>query len=108
MAEVAPLGVARAAAAHRGAVGQVATIPVGYADGYGRILSNRAEVLCRGRRHRQVGNVCMDPVEEGYLVTLMGVDGDEEITAEELAELSGTINYEVVCDFGLRLEKVYV
>ncbi len=105
---------------------QVATIPIGYADGYGRILSNRAEVLCHGRRHRQVGNVCMDqcmfavevnqvrqykpcgPVEEGDLVTLMGADGDEEITAEELAELSGTINYEVVCDFGLRLEKVYV
>ena len=55
------------------------------------------------RQYRPCG-----PVEEGDLVTLMGVDGDEEITAEELAELSGTINYEVVCDFGLRLEKVYV
>ncbi len=48
------------------------------------------------------------PVEEGDLVTIMGADGRERISAEELAELRGTINYEVVCDFGLRLEKVYV
>lgn len=105
---------------------QIATIPVGYADGYSRTLSNRAEVIVDGHRHRQVGNICMDqcmfsvevnrirqykpcaPVAEGDLVTVMGKDGDEEVTAEELADLRGTINYEVVCDFGLRLEKVYV
>lgn len=105
---------------------QVCTIPVGYADGYARALSNRTEVLCRGVRHRQVGNICMDqcmfaaevntarqfrpvrPVSEGDVVTLMGADGDEAITADDLAALLGTINYEVVCDFGLRLEKVYV
>lgn len=105
---------------------QIATVPLGYADGYSRTLSNKADVIVAGQRHHQVGNVCMDqfmfavdvnenrsyapsaPVEEGDLVTIMGADGRERISAEELAELRGTINYEVVCDFGLRLEKVYV
>jgi alanine racemase len=105
---------------------QIATIPVGYADGLSRTLSNRMEVLCRGQRMRQVGNICMDqcmfavdvntarginpsrPVAHGDLVTIMGHDGDNAITAEDIAELMGTINYQVVCDFGLRLEKVYV
>ncbi len=105
---------------------QIATIPIGYADGYARTLSNRAEVLVDGMRCRQVGNICMDqcmfavevngarefqkrhPVREGEVVTLMGADGDYEISADELARLRGTISYEVCCDFGLRLEKVYV
>jgi alanine racemase len=105
---------------------QIATIPIGYADGLSRTLSNRMEVLCRGQRMRQVGNICMDqcmfavdvntargvnparPVAHGDLVTIMGHDGDNAITAEDIAQLMGTINYQVVCDFGLRLEKVYV
>ncbi|MDJ1122562.1 alanine racemase [Olsenella sp. YH-ols2217] len=104
---------------------QVATVPVGYADGYSRALSGKVDVLCRGQRLPQVGNICMDqfmfavevntarqykpvrPVQEGDVVTLVGRDGDESITADDLAALLGTINYEVVCDFGLRLEKVY-
>ena len=105
---------------------QIATIPVGYADGLARSLSGKMQVLVHGQRAEQVGNICMDqcmfalntkpvrsylrqePVEEGDLVTIMGRDGDECITADELAELRGTINYEVTCNFGMRLEKVYV
>ena len=105
---------------------QVATVPIGYADGLSRVLSNNMDVLVGGRRCRQVGRICMDqfmfavevaeqrtyrkaekPVAQGDLVTIIGRDGDEEITADEMANLRDTINYEVVCDFGLRLEKVY-
>ena len=104
---------------------QVATVPIGYADGLARELSNQMDVLVGGVRCRQVGNICMDqfmfavdvnsarsyrptrPVEYGDVVTIIGADGDERITAEEMAELRNTINYEVVCDFGMRLEKIY-
>lgn len=105
---------------------QIATIPIGYADGLSRSLSGRMEVLVHGQRARQVGNICMDqcmfavdtnpvrsyrratPVAEGDLVTIIGEDGDECITADEMAQLRGTINYEVTCNFGMRMEKVYV
>ena len=106
---------------------QVATVPIGYADGLSRVLSNNMDVLVGGRRCRQVGRICMDqfmfavevaeqrtyrraekPVSYGDVVTIIGCDGDEQITADEMARLRDTINYEVVCDFGLRLEKVYV
>ena len=105
---------------------QVATIPLGYADGLSRTLSGRMDVLVHGQRARQVGNICMDqcmfaidtnpvrsyrratPVAEGDLVTIIGEDGDERITADEMADLRGTINYEVTCNFGMRMEKVYV
>ena len=105
---------------------QVCTAPIGYADGLSRTLSNNMDVIVDGLRHRQVGNICMDqfmfavdvnttrtfrpcqPVSEGDTVTLIGADGEERITADEMARLRGTINYEVVCDFGLRLQKVYV
>lgn len=104
---------------------QIATVPIGYADGLARSLSNRMDVIVKGVRAHQVGNICMDQfmfaldsaasgpyrytgeLAPGDLVTIMGVDGDAEITADELADLRGTINYEVVCDFGMRLEKVY-
>lgn len=104
---------------------QVATVPIGYADGLSRELSNQMDVLVGGCRCRQVGNICMDqfmfavdvnsvrayrpsrPVEYGDVVTILGADGDERITAEEMAKLRGTINYEIVCDFGMRLEKIY-
>lgn len=104
---------------------QIATIPLGYADGLSRTLSGRMDVLVHGRRARQVGTICMDqcmfsvdtnpvrsyhrsqPVSEGDLVTIIGVDGDERISADEMADLRGTINYEVTCNFGMRLEKVY-
>ena len=104
---------------------QVATVPIGYADGLARELSNQMDVLVDGARCRQVGNICMDqfmfavdvnttrsyrptrPVEYGDVVTILGTDGKERITAEEMAGLRNTINYEVVCDFGMRLEKIY-
>lgn len=105
---------------------QIATIPVGYADGLARSLSGRMDVLVNGTRCRQVGNICMDqcmfavdvnrvralnpasPVNYGDVVTIIGRDGDDQITADDMADLRGTINYEVVCDFGMRLQKVYV
>ena len=93
---------------------KIATIPVGYADGYARILSNKARVFVNGYYANVVGNICMDQfmidvthipnVQEGDIVTLMG-DG---ITAEELASLQNTINYEVVCNIGKRVPRVYI
>lgn len=94
----------------------VATVPVGYADGYPRALSSRGEVLIRGRRCRVAGAVTMDhllvdcgdlPVEPGDEVVLVGRQGDQEIRVEELAELAGTINYEVVCGIGSRVPREY-
>lgn len=102
---------------------QVCTLPIGYADGLARTLSNRMEVLHKGQRLRQVGNICMDqcmvaiqqttarPIEEaeiGDLVTIVGRDGEEVITMDDMASLRGTISYEVACGFGMRLEKVYL
>ncbi len=84
----------------------VASLPVGYADGYNRLLSNQGEVLVRGKRVPIIGRVCMDQciidvtnlpqVEIGDEVVLWGRQGDEEITVEEIAEKIGTINYEIV------------
>lgn len=102
---------------------QVCTIPIGYADGLSRTLSNKMDVLYRGQRIRQVGNICMDQcmvaiqqtparqmpeAEVGDLLTIVGKDGDAVITMDEMARLRGTINYEVACGFGMRLEKVYI
>ena len=102
---------------------QICTIPLGYADGLSRTLSNRMDILYRGKRVHQVGNICMDqcmfaiqqtPIEQipeaehGDVVTIIGRDGDAEITMDEMARLRGTINYEVACGFGMRLEKVYL
>jgi alanine racemase len=85
---------------------KVASLPVGYADGYNRHLSNQGEVLVRGRRFPVIGRVCMDQcmidvtnlpqVEVGDEVVLWGRQGQEEITVEEIAAKIGTINYEIV------------
>lgn len=97
---------------------RIATIPVGYGDGYPRGLSGKGDVLICGRRAPIVGRVCMDQfmvdvteipeVKEGDLVTLIGKDGAEQITMEELGELSGRFNYELACDLGNRIPRVYV
>lgn len=97
---------------------RIATIPVGYGDGYPRGLSGKGDVLICGRRAPIVGRVCMDQfmvdvteipeAKEGDLVTLIGKDGAEQITMEELGELSGRFNYELACDFGNRIPRVYV
>lgn len=98
---------------------KVATVPVGYADGYPRILATHgAQVLIGGKRCPILGRICMDQlmadvsaleeVKVGDLVTLIGRDGEEEITADELAEKEGSINYEVVCGLSKRVPRVYL
>ncbi len=101
----------------------VGTIPVGYADGFSRMLSGRAEALLRGRKVPVLGTICMDqcmigldgvelggasPVEPGEEVVLIGRQGDEAITAEDVAEKLGTINYEVTCMIAARVPRVYL
>ena len=96
----------------------IATIPVGYADGYPRNLSNVGYVLIRGKKAPIVGRVCMDQfmvdvtdidgVSFGDNVTLIGKDGNETITVEDLSKLSGRFNYEFVCDLGKRIPRVFV
>lgn len=96
----------------------VATIPVGYGDGYPRSLSGKGRVLIRGRSAPILGRVCMDQmmadvtdipgVSSDDTVTLMGRDGAEEITAEELARLGGGFHYEILCNVGKRVPRVYV
>ena len=96
---------------------RVATIPVGYGDGYPRSLSGKGYVLIHGKKAPILGRVCMDQfmvdiseipeAMEGDKVTLLGMDGTERITAEELGELSGRFNYEFVCDLGKRIPRVY-
>jgi alanine racemase len=95
----------------------VATVPLGYADGNRRALTNNCEVLIGGRRYPLVGAVSMDnitvevgsgdAVRCGERVTLLGRDGGACVTAEELAERIGTINYEVVCGVSARVPRVY-
>jgi alanine racemase len=96
---------------------RVATIPVGYGDGYPRSLSNKGYVLIHGKRARILGRVCMDQFmadvtdipETAFMdrAVLVGRDGDEEITVDELADLSGRFNYEFVCCLGKRIPRIY-
>jgi alanine racemase len=92
----------------------MATVPIGYADGYLRSLSNRGQVLIRGRRHPVAGMVTMDqllvdcgdePVQRGDEVVLIGAQGDDRITAEEVAAWAGTIPYEIVCAVSARVPR---
>ena len=97
---------------------RIATVPVGYADGYPRSLSNKGYVLIHGKRAAICGRVCMDQmmvdvtdIEDvcpGDAVTLIGRDGAACITLEELGDLSGRFNYEFVCDLNKRIPRVYV
>ncbi len=97
---------------------KIATIPVGYADGYPRSLSNKGYVLIRGKKAPILGRVCMDQfmvdvtqiegVSFGDKVTLIGRDGNEVLPVEVLSALSGRFNYEFVCDLGKRIPRVYV
>ena len=96
---------------------RVATIPVGYGDGYPRSLSNKADVLIRGKRARILGRVCMDQFmvdvtdipKASFMdqVILVGVDGEEHISVEKLSELSGRFPYEFVCCLSKRIPRVY-
>lgn len=96
----------------------VATIPVGYADGYPWCLSNRGRVILHGQYAPIIGRVCMDllmadvtdipNVAEGDIVTLIGRDGDAELSVDAVAEASGTISYELLCGFTRRVPRVYI
>ncbi|MDO4851199.1 MAG: alanine racemase [Actinomycetota bacterium] len=104
---------------------QIATLPIGYADGLHRALSGKMDVLYHGKRMPQVGRICMDqmmfevdsrqsmfdrvpPVQIGDEVVIIGAQGDDRITLDMMAEAIGTINYELACAFGMRLAKLYV
>ena len=97
---------------------RIATIPTGYADGYPRLLSNKGSVLIHGKRAPIRGRVCMDQfmvdvtdipdVRRGDRVVLMGRDGDDAITADELGALSGRFPYELVCCISPRVPRVYL
>jgi alanine racemase len=92
----------------------VATIPIGYGDGYSRLLSNRGEVLVRGQRAPIVGNVTMDQmmIDVGHIpgaqvgdeVVLIGRQAENEITVNEIADLIGTIPYDVMCALGKQVQ----
>ena len=96
---------------------RVATIPAGYGDGYPRTLSNAGSVIIHGKKVPVIGRICMDQFmvdvsecscSEGDEVTLIGTDGDCSITMEELGDLSGRFNYELACDLGKRIPRVYL
>lgn len=97
---------------------KIATVSTGYADGYNRLLSNKGYVLINGSRAPIIGRICMDQfmvdvsgidnVEHGTEVVLIGKSGTELITADDLANIIGTIGYEVVCSISERVERVYI
>ncbi|MBR3646605.1 MAG: alanine racemase [Lachnospiraceae bacterium] len=96
---------------------KVATIPLGYGDGYMRNLSNKGHVIIKGKKVPIIGRVCMDQfmvdvtgmdVKIGDPVTLIGSEGDVSITMEEISEIAGTFNYEFACDLGKRIPRVYI
>ncbi len=94
---------------------RIATVPVGYGDGYPRSLSNKGKVIIRGRQASILGRICMDQfmvdvtdipeARPGDLVTLIGTDGGNGITMEDLGGLSGRFNYELACDIGKRVPR---
>ena len=96
----------------------VATVPVGYADGYSRNLSNNAEMLIGEEKVSQIGRICMDQcmidvtkvnnINVGDEVTLFGGEGDQKVTVDDIAERLGTINYEVTCAVGRRVPRIYI
>ena len=97
---------------------KVATVPVGYADGYLRAFSNKASMLINGKRVPVIGRVCMDQlmldvtnipdIKTGDEVTIFGQDGESNISINELANLAGTINYEIMCMISKRVPRVYI
>ena len=95
---------------------RLVTVPVGYGDGYFRALSNRANVVLRGKRHPQVGRVCMDQMMvniewgeawNGDDVILIGEQGGAQVTVEELAQWAGTIPYEILAGISARVPRIY-
>jgi alanine racemase len=103
---------------HAAAPATVATVPIGYADGVHRSLSNQMRVLIGGRPCRQVGRVCMDQlmvevprgldVSVGDEAVIVGRQGDETVTIEQQAQMAGTVDYEIACGYGARLARVHI
>ena len=97
---------------------RLATVPIGYADGYPRLLHDHADMLVCGERARVVGRVCMDQLmldvtdipkaREGMTVTIFGKDGQGFIPVDELASFNSTIHYEMVCLVGKRVPRIYL
>ncbi|MDL2293165.1 alanine racemase [Ruminococcaceae bacterium OttesenSCG-928-D13] len=122
MAYVKPIGEGESVGYGRtwyaGRPSVIASIGIGYADGLLRNLSNKIEMLARGQRAKQVGRICMDMtmldvtdvpgVQTGDVATLIGTDGAETITGDEMADAIGTISYEVFCAVGRRVPRLYL
>ena len=97
---------------------KIATLAVGYADGYSRLLSGKVDVLVDGQRAKQIGRICMDQcmidvtnvnnINVGDEVTLFGNAGKDNLPIEYIAEKFGTINYEISCIIGKRIPRIYI
>ncbi len=97
---------------------KLATVPIGYADGYPRVMSNRGYVLISGKKAPIIGRICMDQmtvdvtdienVAIGTVVTVIGRDGENEITVDDIANACNTISYEIVCNISVRMPRVYI
>ena len=97
---------------------KIATVPVGYADGYPRYLSSKGEVLVNGVRCKIIGRICMDQfmidathmpdIKIGDEVTLIGTQGNETITVEDISDPEYRFNYEVCCLFTPRVQRIYI
>ncbi len=97
---------------------RVATIPIGYADGYPRVLSNQGKVIINGQFAPIIGRICMDQmtvdvsnienVNIGIEVTVIGQDGNLSISFDDIADICGTISYEIMCDISVRMPRVYI
>ena len=97
---------------------KIATVPIGYADGYLRVLSSKASMLVNGKKAPVIGRICMDQamlditdienVKENTVVTVFGKDGDAEIKIEDIANIANTINYEILCLISKRIPRIYI
>lgn len=96
---------------------KIATVPIGYADGYPRYMSGKGEMIIRGKRAKIVGRICMDQlmldvtdidkVKQGDIVTVLGSEMDNSISASDIAKINNTINYEIICLVGKRVPRIY-
>ena len=103
---------------HSRGITRIATVPIGYADGYPRLLSNKTDMLVCGRRAPVLGNICMDQTmldvseipeaSAGSVITVFGSDGGAFLSVEELAQTCGLINYELLCALSRRVPRVYI
>ena len=97
---------------------KIATVPIGYADGYLRVLSSKASMLVNGKKAPVIGRICMDQamlditdienINENTVVTVFGKDGDAEIMVEDIADIANTINYEILCLISKRIPRIYI